>query len=426
MKLDMPPAVLFLALVLCACQPSANRSPVRSDPAPTQTPRAAFVSRTVAPQSRPTVLAPLREARDRPSIATAGSQLPGKVIKASADLAASPARLGVPYDAQFRPFQGEDGRPLFPEAGPPRVIEVNVAQSQFEVIETEEALAANMSAWGLGGYDPVVAQNQRFASYRAMQVVYILEMNDAQAMRPAPAGAVYYPWRIYYGHSCEWVVSGDAKRFHEGLKADFAAASGEIETFAAGRHLTSRMIARGLVPASSSALFARSGAELRTRYTSSGPAAPVLVEYRQIPNTTGLSQPVHWIEPVEVQVTYTQVFVIDDGTWFSTPWTVHAACRVNGEPTTLPEDLIWIDNRVNQGRAYPVSWSARLSLVPGDRLECGLEGQYQDAATSPALLPSGRMSTPAIVQPGLRASGTFEGKNDKTGYRVSYSIQTLP
>jgi hypothetical protein len=76
---------------------------------------------------------------------------------------------------------------------------------EYVIGDTDELIAANVGGWGVVGADAADESQLRRASYRAMQIEYVDQLNDMSAMRSPPDAAVYYPARIYYGHSYEVV-----------------------------------------------------------------------------------------------------------------------------------------------------------------------------------------------------------------------------
>lgn len=220
---------------------------------------------------------------------------PGDTIPASADTAISAAWLGVPFDSRFRPFQGSAGTTLFPNAGAPMQTTVTRMDHAMIFADSEDRLAANASAWGIGELSTGLVQSRRFASYQAQQIEYVVELNDRTPMRPPPQGAVYYPWKIYYGRSYDVVFSGDAQSFHAGVKADlWSAVSIDIQSFAESHHIQATMKGRGLAPKDPRAIFARTPKDVDARYRQTSQPVPIFVEFRQIPGRVGLTTQVQW------------------------------------------------------------------------------------------------------------------------------------
>lgn len=222
---------------------------------------------------------------------------PGPVVRASADAALSEAQLGAPYDLRFLPVQGPDGATLFPQSRPPARVAVNRMEHQFDFVESEEGFAANASAWGYGGFSADLVSNNRFATYRAMQIDYVVQLDDTSPVRQPPPSAVYYPWRIYYGRMYEVLFQGDARAFHAGVKANLAVANVDASTFAADNRLSVKVWGRGLEPRTNRAIFARTPNEIESQYKQTSNPVPIYAEFRQIPGRLGLTGRVAWQQP---------------------------------------------------------------------------------------------------------------------------------
>lgn len=278
--------------------------------------------------------------------------------------------LGVPLDAHFRPLQGAAAGPLFRGPQVSR-FPVNQVSHDTVVLTDSFSLDANIAAWRLFEVGGGVANERRFASYRAFQIEYVSVVNDRTEMNAPPPGAFFYPWKIYYGHAYEAVFSGTSNGFHAGVAAEFRAIGGDIQTFARARSLDVRIFGLGLTPATGQAIFARTPDEVRSSYSTSGPAVPIFIEYRLIP---GLSSPprggISWARPVTVEVVYDQLDVIEDGTWWSTPWYVQAFCACNGVEVQLRDNqALPRGTSVEDGHSYPMNWHTNISVVDGDRVD---------------------------------------------------------
>ncbi len=137
----------------------------------------------------------------------------------------------------------------------------------------------------------------RFASYRAMQISEVYEIDDTTAMASAPRHAVYYPWRIYMGFSYEVVIHGAADRFHAGVKAALPMFSGSVEDFVGRYELELKARGRGLRPTHGRAIFARTAEALESSYsTSTDEPVPILVEWRRIPGREGHEERIEWVQ----------------------------------------------------------------------------------------------------------------------------------
>lgn len=369
-----------------------------------------------------TACAPGRGSRHSGAHTATGPAAGGKprTVRASAP---SPAidvtHLGVAYDQAFNPIPGG---PLF--ASQPHYIQANEMRHELAFVETAEDFAANAKAWGLGSANIGMDGRSRFGSYRAYQVTHVAELDDSAPMRRPPPGSVYYPWRIFFGYSYEEVIVGDARSFNAGVKLNLGKYSGAIGAFTSSNNLTSRMAGRGLRPASGKAIFARTPEEIRTTYSQDGPPVPIFVEYRQLPYTQALTGQVQWMEPLDVEIRFSDLVVGDDGTAGSTPWVVLAFCLVNGGDFPIHSRDV-LNGRVEDPHTYPLTWVERLSLFPGDVVECGTQGTLHDHITSPRPIGRGKME-PISVQPNLAVNGAFRGSNASSRYDVRWSVRVVP
>lgn len=227
---------------------------------------------------------------------TASRRGPGQSIVASAPPGLSLRDLGRPFTADFRRYQGADGQTLFPKAGSPLRTAQHAFEHDVDVIDTEEELAANAGAWGIGA-SISEGRSNRYASLRVLEIDHVYEIDDTTAMKRAPRGAVYYPWRIYMGRRYEVILQGSSERFHAGVRANLLAFSGNIDDFAEEHELKHTVQARGLAPRNDRAIFSRTPSEIRTHYRSTiDEPVPILVEWRQIPGRDVRVRPIEWSE----------------------------------------------------------------------------------------------------------------------------------
>lgn len=349
----------------------------------------------------------------------------GRVVHAVAPAGFSLAQLGVPHDVRFRPLQSTEGATLFPKSGEPKKTLLHQMKHEVIVFESADELQANLSAWGLGEASAGTSGDKRYGTYRAVQIEYVLELDDTTSMRRPPTGAAYYPWRVFFGRSFEMVFSGSSRNFHAGVKADFAVISGELEAFAERRRLQVSANARGLKPKSKRAIFAKDEKEILEHYEQSPEVVPIFVEYRQIPRTQLRRDPISWIEPLDVELRYTSFKIDQDGTWGSTPWTLTAFCYVDGVELEF-ENPIWEKKRITDRKTYNLNWVGRLAVAPGSRLECGLRGTIADHVTDSQPIAVGKMERPVVVGKGMRTVGaTFSAKDRKTAYEVEYTVEVV-
>lgn len=221
---------------------------------------------------------------------------PGESIIAPVPQGLSLNDLGRPFTRDFVRLQGTDGRSLFPAASQPRRTPQHAFEHYVVTIDSGEEWAAHAAAWGLGA-GVGDARTSRFASYRAVQIAEVHEIDDTTVMADVPQYAVYYPWRIYMGFSYEVVIHGDAEHFHAGARAALPMVSGAIESFAKRYELDLEARGRGLRPAHGKAIFAKTADEIESRYeTSTSEPVPILVEWRRIPGREGHTEKVEWVE----------------------------------------------------------------------------------------------------------------------------------
>jgi hypothetical protein len=215
-------------------------------------------------------------------------------IQATAPLGMSLNDLGRPFDKNFQRLQGADGAILFQTSKQPAPTAQNLMKHELLIVEDGREFAANASAWGVVG-SLGTSSTQRYASYRAISIRDVYEIDDTTAMRQAPKGAVYYPARIYYGHLYEVVLSGSEDTFDVGVAAQLGVFSGGIDRFAKQNNLKLQAIGRGLKPTTGKAIFARTQEEIEKNYGADGQdAVPILVEWRVIPKRTVAPQKIVW------------------------------------------------------------------------------------------------------------------------------------
>jgi hypothetical protein len=311
---------------------------------------------------------------------------------------------------------------LFKKSKAPRQQPLNEMRHEYVFVESSEELKANASAWNFvsvgGGFDT----SRRWAAYRAYQLAGVAELDDSTKMSKPPLGAVYYPWRVYLGHAYEEVVSGNSREFNMKARAQFLVFGGSIEGFARQQGLQNHSVGRGLRPASGQAIFAKTPEQIHGAYVAEGPPVPIIVEYRQIPGTAFDPSRIPWEAPLTAVVRFTQLNVADDGSWDSTPWVLTATCRVNDRDVPVEQPQVWSGKVDDEKNPYPLQWSTRYDVLPGDTLSCGTSGMLEDVMTSPQPAGSGAMP-PVVVQPGLHTQGAFEAKNAKASYSVQWTME---
>lgn len=313
--------------------------------------------------------------------ACGGAMAPATTIFATAPTSIGPHLLGRPFDVTFQPIVGPSGAALFDNEGEHLVrTEVDAFKQSATVIDNTVELAANASAWGIGSASLSVGVQETYATSRAYQVAYVLEVDDTQSMRAASDESVYYLARIYYGHMYESVVHVDASHFQAGVLADFCVASGSISAWEQRTGITATFQGRGMRPNTGTGIFARSAAEVESAYTTDGPPVPIFADYRTIPREQVRTGP----ESFAFTVRYTALHILEDGTWGSSTWHVTPWCAVSGRD--FPSHCgSWDSSEVNTGADYPLSMAQTVSASVGDVIECGTRGQ--EAEDNVALAP---------------------------------------
>jgi hypothetical protein len=336
-----------------------------------------------------------------------------------------PEMLGTPLDAHFQTVQS-GGTSIFPGAP---ITGWQADDFHHGKLEVDDSMSfdANLSAWttlvgikaGMG-----TANDYRFASYRAWDVHFISAVDDRYPHAAPPPGAVWYPARIYWGHSYEQVCFGDAHTFTSSVAAKFKVLDGDVDNFARSNDLQCQLSGRGLTPTKPGAIFAGSDQDVRRYYTDSGPIAPVFVEYRLIP---GIAPPpagmINWLAPYTVTVRFNAIRVGYQVNWFRASWNAQGFCLVNGQPVGPPTPAVNGD-KVTDGTQLSVNWVAPLSVAPGDKIACGLQGTFSGMARA-GQIARGVMQDTVIRGPGS-FSGAFDGSNADTRYTVQYTVSVSP
>ena len=237
---------------------------------------------------------------------------------------------------------------------------------EFDVVSTFEQLAANAKAWGIVDAAAGSATSDRYVTYRALQLSYVLEQDERQPMRCPPPNAAYFAWRIFYGHSFEAVISGGSSEFDIGVRASLL--DGKfgmgIQEVATDLNLTAEFHGRGLRPASGQAIFARTLDEVGRRYSNYGDAVPILIEYRLIPGRRPLEGNISWATPDPSRYNYRLSFTISAaGCDELNACDLSASVSVGGTV---------IDHEAFQKNRNRVSWTLNRP-VTGKQLGAGLQ-----------------------------------------------------
>ncbi len=198
-----------------------------------------------------------------------------RVIRADAPEGFSVQHLGAPLDANFQPLIGGGAVSMFPQSGSPSVTPMNEMHVDTSLVRSTGELKANARAWFVNA-GVSTTTDRRHALFRVVQITSVHELHDNTLMAQPPPGAVYYPWRIYMGHSYWEVVEGDSHTFSGKIGAEFLHWGASISDFKGKYHLESHAGGRGLVPKTGAAIFARSPQEIQANYGATGPDVPIV------------------------------------------------------------------------------------------------------------------------------------------------------
>jgi hypothetical protein len=330
--------------------------------------------------------------------------------------------LGAPLDARFQPIQG-GGTTVFPRA-PVLSMPHRHFRHEKVTIEDSTSFAANISGWGaVIGAEAEMSSgiDQRFASYRAYDITSISALDDRYPASTPPPGAVWYPARIYWGHSYEVVVFGHKRSFTTKVAAQFRVLEASVETFANTNNLQVRMTGRGLSPSQPGAIYAGTPEDVRSKYTDAGPPAPIFVEYRLIPGAVAPSgAAVEWLVPRDVEIRFDTIDMQYQINWFAAHWYAEGFCVVNGGEKMIDAGPVTTGQLVNNGTRLTLGWIATLNAFPGDVVQCGLKGRYDGIARGGAIATS--VMPPVTIADGGSWAGAFYGSSEDTKYTVNYQI----
>ena len=348
-----------------------------------------------------------------------------RVIRADAPEGLNLQHLGMPLDANFQPMVGAGATTLFPQSGPPLRTDLNEMQHDQDLVRSVEQLSANAHAWMIDASASYASQ-RRQGYYRALQIASVYELRDNTPMRQPPPGAVYYPWRIYMGHSFSEVVEGDSATFNASVGAEFLTVGGAISAFTGKYHLTSHFAGRGLRPTSGNSIFARTSQEVAANYSAFGPEAPIIVEYRQIPNTRTNDGAIAWTAPTNIEVRYVQLNVSRAGSWWYnySNWSMFTTCFVNGQQQGPQQQFF--GNRISNGGQAGLPFSQRFSLNESDVVECKVSGTYTRANSSLSLGTSTTGTIPAGTVRGATTHVMQPGQDSNTTYTITWMVTRLP
>lgn len=371
--------------------------------------------------------------------------LTGPEIIATAPAGIGHLTLGMPVDENFNQIGGESLFETAPQSSPQ-----NAFQFQWVKAESSRELAANFRGWQLTG-DFDLNTSTRYMSMRANQTDYYEEVDLAKPAATAPNGAVYFVWKIYYGHSYEALFSADQTVFTSGVAAQLALAQGSISAKATELNLQQTNVGRGLVPNSGTAIFAQDAAEVQANYSASPDSAvPIFVGYRLVPNAVlPEAAPIPWQGAIHPTLRITEIDVFHNGAVLdasNTAWDLWATCRlggavlvdgeavwshpevsaggsdVNPDGVTPPQDPNVNDPTTTYGRNAGLSWSHTFSVASQNVISCVIEGERNDvdpAVPLPPVLIEFAVDETQPIAAGI--AGNYDvGTN--LDYAVQYSV----
>jgi hypothetical protein len=282
-------------------------------------------------------------------------------------------------------------------------------------------------------------------SMRAYQIDYYEDVDLTVLGTTAPGPAVYFVSKIYFGHSYEALFSGSSSAFSAAVAATLPQASGSIQATATADHLMASNVGRGLVPTSGDALFAANSGDVTSHYSASGPAVPIFIEYRLVPNVSAPpGTMIPWASTNKATISIDELDVFHNGSHLdasNTAWTVSANCSVNGavvdqdDPVysnssisaggtdvmdgSGPQDPNTGDPTSTYGRYAGLPWRRSFPVDDGNDLECDLSGQRTDVNPAVPLPPVSAHVTVNTQQPVDAYFGNYD-----TGNRLDYVVHT--
>lgn len=375
--------------------------------------------------------------------------LTGTPIVATAQLGTGEAVIGTTTDGLFAQVNGDAIFALRSDANGPVHTTVNQITTGWIQAENTNQLAANIAGWGVGSGALDAGNTTRYMSMRAYNVDYYEDVDLTAITHQAPASAVYFVSKIYFGHSYEALFQGNSSTFTAALAATLPTAKGSISATATADNLTASNVGRGLVPTSGDAIFAQSQADVMASYTASGPAVPIFVEYRLVPGAAApAGTEIPWESPFKATIAIDEVDVFHNGSvgdFSNTAWSVSATCSINGAIVDQ-DDPVWSQSSVTAGGTHvnddgtgpqdpnagnPTSTYGRYASLPfhksfpiatGNSLRCDLGGQRTD--TDPAVtLPNVAITIPVDTAGGdvSAYAGNYDSGNG-LDYVVHYTV----
>lgn len=358
-------------------------------------------------------------------------------IRATAPMGMSDADLGKPLDQHFERMAGEAGRTLFPNA---QIGKAPIQQIEHELktIDTTRGWDANVGVAYAGfgiGVNGGKSNTNRYAAYRASQVIESHNVDDTTFMRAAPPGSAWYISRIYYGRQYEVFLWGDQRKMNVGVKASIYFISAGVNKFAEENELTVQAVGRGLQPSDGKAIFAKSPEEVEKAYSVDGEPVPIMVEYRTIPRVcVPPDEQIEWLAPKRVRLSYDTIDVYAKG---GDCWIVDARCELNDKPLSIENSKIWERKTLNdsckadvlgpQGEkdycSYNAYWATQLAVFEGDILTCGITGKSNGSGKP---LPHAEFTYRTKQGENQTVKGDFGDTNHGMSYRVHYTLEFLP
>jgi hypothetical protein len=208
-------------------------------------------------------------------------------VLASSPIGFSAHHIGKPHDERFQLLRAGGSRSIFKKRNVRSSPQGKLTTNVFKVADNE-TLTAHASAWGLVSAGAEISAEKTYVTRRLALVEDVLELDESSKMFKPPKGAVYYPWRVYRGWSFEVVCSGSSSKMNSSFEAQLLVAEGGVTQFAKRAQVDCETIGHGIEIDGKQAVFADSLDEIEKRFRS-GPAVPILVEWRLIPGRTGKS-----------------------------------------------------------------------------------------------------------------------------------------
>lgn len=333
--------------------------------------------------------------------------------------------LGRPVDANFVPLVGVAGASLFPQAGKPSCAQMGSWSAEQNVVETNEELSANASAWGIGDAHAQFQSGHQYAYFRAAYLSQACQINDSTAMVQPPAGAVYYVAKVLVGASYSTVLDGSSSQFNAGAKAEFHAYNGKLDLFKKNHELNSVGRGKGLEPTTAISLFSEPSNVARN-YRMNRNGDPIIVVYRQIPGArvnAGAGGPPAATKTIDFRFTGLNVQQSGSSVHDFSNWKLTTYCNLNGN--LYGERSEFPSARVTTG-TNPLSFSQSITASDSDVIECFAEGTYTRGSwgvTTTHTIP--RVSTGLIRVGRLPQAMSTPGGDGTAKFSISWAATKL-